>query len=82
MGKVKRTAQDLAKQAGVARSDLNIFYGVIALMESSLVSSDCYPAEARIIAICKSESQKCLQRMDRAMAKLASMTGEDSPHGR
>lgn len=57
------------KEAAVARSDLNLFAAVAALMESSLVSSDCYAAEARIVRICQAEQAKCLRRYDRAIAK-------------
>jgi hypothetical protein len=57
------------KLAAVARSDLNIFAAVMALMESSLVSSDCHGAEARILSICRAEQQKCLRRYDTAVEK-------------
>ena len=68
---VKRTTSvDLAKAAARAHCDLNIFYAVIALMEGSFVSSECFGAEARIVAICKAEAQKCLHRYDRALARL------------
>lgn len=80
MGRVE-TARQLSIDAGVARSDLNIFAGVMALMESSLLSHDCYVAEARIVVICKAEMQKCLRRMDRTLAKHDRLTRKDSPHG-
>lgn len=60
--------------ASVARSDLNIFAAVMALMESSLVSSDCYAAEARIVKICKAEQSKCLSRYDAAIKKAGGGT--------
>lgn len=55
--------------AADARSDLNIFYAVIALMESSLVTSRHFPAEARIVRICKTEAQKALRAFDDAVTK-------------
>lgn len=81
MGRVK-TAREFAKEAGIARSDLNIFAGVMALMESSLVSHDCFVAEARIVVICKAEMQRCLRRMDAAFAKHDRLTRKVSHHGR
>lgn len=55
--------------AARASADLHIFAAVAALMESSLVSSDCERAEFKIIEICKREQAKCLARYDRAVAK-------------
>ena len=59
-----------AKKAARALSDLHVFSAVIALMESSLVSSDCHTAEGRIVTICKTETQKCLARYDKALEQL------------
>lgn len=56
-----------AKKAANALSDLHVFSAVIALMESSLVSSDCHTAEGRIVSICKLEAQKCLRQYDKAL---------------
>lgn len=64
-------------EAAKAHSDLNLFAAVAALMESSLVSSDCYGAESRIVRICQAEQAKCLARYDRAIAKAGGGT-----HGR
>lgn len=55
--------------AAMALSDLNMFAAVQALMEHSLVSSACYAAEAAIVAVCRAEQQKCLQRYDAATEK-------------
>lgn len=63
----------LVKEACKAHSDLNIFYAVIALMESSLLSSSSFRAEERIAAICRAEGQKCLGRLDRATAALGAI---------
>lgn len=62
------------KEAADAHSDLNIFAAVEALMESSLVSSACFPTEARIVKICQAEIQKCLSRYDRAVEKAGGGT--------
>lgn len=67
----KSNIEIIADKASRARCDLYIFSAVIALMESSLVSSDCFGAEARIVTICKAENAKCLRRFDSAMEKLA-----------
>lgn len=68
----KRTRKEYIEEAADARSDLNIFYAVIALMEGSLLSTPCYSVEGRIVKICKDEAAKCLARMDRAVAKAIS----------
>ena len=60
--------------AAEAYSDLNVFAAVAALMESSLVSSNCHAAEARIVRICQAEQQKCLARYDRAVTKAGGGT--------
>lgn len=78
----KKSVRDLIKEAADARSDLNIFYAVISLMESSLVSSDCFPTESRIISICKTEAQRCLVRMDKATAKACALASASSEGGK
>lgn len=65
---------EAVNEAADARSDLNIFYAVAALMESSLVSAPCYRTEARIVKICMAEAQRCLRRFDRAVAKNERLT--------
>lgn len=59
-----------AENAALAHTDLNIFEAVVALMEHSLLSAACFKAEAKIIAICKREGQKCLARYDAALARM------------
>jgi hypothetical protein len=67
-------------EAATARSDLNMFAAVTALMENSLVSSNCYAAEQRIIKICQAEQSKCLARFDAAIKKAGGGTyGRDDP---
>ena len=61
-------------EAAEAHSDLNIFYAIKALMENSLVTSNCHAAEARIIKICDAESAKCLRRFDAAIKKAGGGT--------
>lgn len=60
--------------AAAAHSDLNLFAAVAALMESSLVTSDCHGAEAKIAKICKKEQQKCLRRYDAAIKRAGGGT--------
>jgi len=57
------------KAAARAHTDLNIFYGIIALLEGGLVSSQTYANADRIIAICKREAAKALVRYDKAIAQ-------------
>jgi len=63
----KRTPKH-AETAAKAHTDLNIFYGVIALMEGGLLSADSYGDAERIIRLCKAAGAKCLARYDRAIA--------------
>jgi hypothetical protein len=51
-----------------AKSDLNIFAGVQALLEGGTVSGS-NAAAAKIIAICRAEAQRQLRLMDKAVAK-------------
>lgn len=62
--------ENLAKDVAKAMSDLNIFAGIQALMESSLTSTTCQRSESRIVKICLEEQQRCLKRYDKAMVKL------------
>lgn len=72
---MKRTKpEDSAKSAARAHTDLNIFHGIIALLEGGLVSSDSYPAADRIIEMCKREGARCLVRYDRAMTAVSRPT--------
>lgn len=66
----RKTRRDLAKDAAEARSDLNIFYGVIALLEGGTVSARSNPHDFKIIDRCRKASEQCLRRYDRAMAAL------------
>lgn len=61
---LKERIQDAAK----ARCDLNIFHGVIAILEGGTISIDSDTDAQRIIDICKKASDKCLRRMDDAIA--------------
>lgn len=63
-----KTRTDYVKEAAWAMSDLHMFAAVMAIMESSLVTSNCHPAEARIVTICKQETSRALARYDRALA--------------
>lgn len=68
---MKRHIED----AAAARSDLNIFYGVIAILEGGTLSSDSDRDAQRIIEICKSASQKALGRMDRSTQRALEIGG-------
>jgi hypothetical protein len=61
-------------EAAKAHTDLNVFAGIVALLEGGLVSSECQTTEFRIIEICKREQAKCLARYDRAVAKAGGGT--------
>jgi len=59
--------RDHITEAAVARCDLNVLYGVVALLEGGTMSSECQVAIQRIIATCQREGQKCLRRYDKAI---------------
>jgi hypothetical protein len=52
-----------------AHKDLNIFAAIQGILESGAAPNDCAAAR-KIIAICKSEQQRQLRLMDRAVAKV------------
>jgi hypothetical protein len=62
------------KEAAEAHSDLNIFAGIVALLEGGTLSTDSQDIEFRIIAICQRAQQKCLARFDRSVAKAGGGT--------
>ena len=62
--------QKLATDAAIARCDLNILYGVIAILEGGTVSSNVNRDAERIINICRTASQKALRRYDTAIQQL------------
>lgn len=61
---------DTIRETAKAMSDLNMFYAIIALCESSLISSQYNPACQQIIKICKAQAQRCLRKYDAGSAKL------------
>ena len=63
--------------AAEARSDLNIFAAVQALMEHSLLTSKRFRAEATIVRICRREQQRCLHDYDRAIARATAPRGKE-----
>lgn len=71
MSRKQKSVAENVSDAAEAHSDLSIFSAVIALMESSLVSSNAFSAEERIVTICKAETAKALARYDAAVAKVA-----------
>lgn len=68
--KREKKQREWAKEAAVARSDLNTLYGVIGILEGGTVSAKCHAGAERIIRICKTESAKCLTRYDHAIAQI------------
>jgi hypothetical protein len=67
--KRKPGLRDHIKDACEAHCDLNLFASIIALLESGLNHAPTYRAAEQIIAICKREQTKCLNRLDHAMLK-------------
>lgn len=70
-----RTLKDYIDDAAKARSDLNIFYAVIAVLEGGTLSADSDRYAQTIIARCKVASQDCLERMDRAISGACTNQG-------
>lgn len=64
----KRAA--LLQEMTEARTDLNMFEGVVALLEGGTMSAGAQPYDFRIIDICREAQQKCLRRYDRARDAL------------
>ncbi len=67
----------LVVEASKAHCDLNILYGVIALLEGGTMTANCQTSVQRIITICQNEGQRCLRRYDKARERVAALkTGE------
>ena len=60
-----------ARQAAIARTDLNTLYGVIAILEGGTISSAHSRDVSRIIAICRTGAGKALARYDSHMAVIS-----------
>jgi hypothetical protein len=73
----KRSLKGLIEDASRARSDLNIFYGVIAILEGGTITADSDQPAQRIISICQAAGQRCLVRMDRAVAAALAHDGKE-----
>ena len=69
--KRRLTTQELAQELATAHSDLNIFAAVQRLMESSLISTENFADEARIVSLAKAAQEKCLARYDAARLNLS-----------
>ena len=68
----KRTRIDHAKLAANHLATLNAFAGVLALLDSDLILEESTSkAVSRMIAICKQEQRKQLDKYDAAMARVA-----------
>lgn len=59
---------DHIEQAAIARCDLNILYGVIALLEGGTISANHHADVSAIIQRCKSGARRALARYDRHCA--------------
>lgn len=70
MARRDKLQRDWAREASVARCDLNTLYGVIAILEGGTISAECHRTTHRIIAACKAESANCLRRYDAALAQI------------
>lgn len=68
--KNERATRALIREASQAHCDLNILYGVMALLEGGTMSGHTHRATSRINKICRDEAQRCLVRMDRAADKI------------
>ena len=64
---IDKVIREHVKDAAEARSDLNILYGVIAILEGGTMSADCQANVQRIIGTCQREAQRCLRRYDLAI---------------
>lgn len=58
------------KEAAQALSDLNIFHGIIALLEGGTIHAPSQRAASYIIRHCKKASADCLSRYDLALINL------------
>lgn len=67
---IRKSLADYAQEAATAHTDLNIFGGIVALLEGGTVSADVQPHDFQIIQICKIAQQQCLHRYDQAIAAL------------
>lgn len=63
------TTRCYAKAAAEARTNLTIFYAVIAMLEGGTITTSAERDAQRVIAICRSASAKQLRLMDRALAE-------------
>lgn len=66
-----------AERAAQARSNLNIFAAIVAILEGGTITIESDSASRNIIRICLAEQQKCLRRYEREIAKLSK---KETPH--
>lgn len=66
----RKTTRDYLNAATEAHADLNTFAAIVALLESGLNSANTQTSAQRIIAISQREQSRCLNRLDKAAAKL------------
>lgn len=66
----KKTQKDWIKEAADAKSDLNIFAAVAAIMEGGTLSTDSQDDEFKFVAMSQRAQKRCLTRYDRAMDAL------------
>lgn len=71
MAHKKMTTIEAAEAAAMAHTDMNIFEGIVSLLEGGLVSSGCQPDDFKIIEMARRAQRRCLKRYDAAIALLA-----------
>lgn len=68
--KSKNPARAAMERALKAHSDINLLYGVIALLEGGTISTESDSAAQRIMKICQMQSAKRLRDYDHAMEQM------------
>lgn len=71
-------AEDWAKRATRAHTNLNAFASLVALIEGGVFyGSETHAATRRITAICLKQQAKYLREYDRAVARISTVEQED-----
>lgn len=74
----KKSNDELLELAAQAHTDLAMFDGIVALLESGSISPDSQADANRVIANCKTAIQKQLRRFDKARAALSATHGDSN----
>lgn len=73
------TTKEEIKEAAQALAELNVLYAVIGALENGTIGGCKKSANSsalRVIAICKKEASRQLDRHDRAMRRILKSCGE------